>query len=196
VNYGRQAWILWLCAVWLGLFALADHEFQPGASALAPARWPAASKLPFAKRHPLLLLFLHTRCPCSQACLSELQRLRVRSPRSFDLLVVVGLPGQLDASDITKRLERLWGIPRSEVFLDPGLQETSRFGSYTSGQSLLYSSSGRLRYQGGLTGSRGHEGENSNAAALLALLSEEGPGLTARPVYGCGLRQEEFCSQP
>ncbi|MBS2038943.1 RedB protein [bacterium] len=190
----KYLWVLWLGLAWLGILGLADHECRPALSARAPAHWPVASKLHFSRRSPILLLFLHPGCPCSRACLAELRKVRLRSPRAFDLMVVIGLPGQMDVADAAGMMERVRSIDGSRVFLDKGLPETSRFGCYTSGQALLYSRSGRLRYQGGLTGSRGHEGDNANSEALLAALAADGPGIAAAPVFGCGLRKEEFCA--
>ncbi|MFN8610659.1 MAG: hypothetical protein U0931_24170 [Vulcanimicrobiota bacterium] len=189
------AWAVWFCLAWLGVFWLADHENQPGASAMAPVRWPACSQLSLSHHRPLLLVFLHPRCPCSRACLNELNRLSSRYPGSYDLTVVIGLPGRLAARDAEEMLVSIRRIPQARTYLDTGLEECRRFGCYTSGQALLYSAQGRLRYQGGLTGWRAHEGENLSQQILADCLQTSAAGISSRPVYGCGLRRDEFCGR-
>lgn len=193
MNLKGPAFVLWLALVWLSLLWLTDHDSQPSPGAIAPARWPRFSSLPFSSHDPQLLIFLHPHCPCAQASLNELARLRAACPRPFQILAVVGLPGRLSSADAVPMVKRLHQIPDAKIFLDQDLLEGRRFGCYTSGQVLLYSPQGRLRYQGGLTGSRGHEGDNSGLAAALEALVEDGPEITNRPVFGCALRKDEFC---
>jgi hypothetical protein len=65
--------------------------------------------------------------------------------------------------------------------------EAERFGTSTSGQTLLYSADGRLLFSGGITGSRGHAGDNEGRDGLVALLTRAGSGRTRASVFGCPL---------
>ena len=51
----------------------------------------------------------------------------------------------------------------------------ARFGSATSGQTLLYDGDGALRFSGGITGSRSHAGDNAGRRSLVALLNGAQP---------------------
>lgn len=46
--------------------------------------------------------------------------------------------------------------------------ELSRFGFRTSGDTRLYAPDGALVFHGGITASRGHEGDNPGQSAVLA----------------------------
>lgn len=49
---------------------------------------------------------------------------------------------------------------------NPEVQIVRRFGAYTSGQVMLYDTDRRLAFNGGITGSRGHEGNNKGRQAI------------------------------
>ena len=67
---------------------------------------------------------------------------------------------------------------------------TAAFGAFTSGQVFLYGTSGELLFSGGITGSRGHEGDNAGRDAVESLLDRRNaPAHT--PVFGCSLFGEK-----
>jgi len=80
-------------------------------------------------------------------------------------------------------------VPGSRVLVDHG-DEARRFGVRTSGQTLIFDREARLRFNGGLTGGRGHVGENAGVAAALSLLAIGDEPLYVGPVYGCSLGTE------
>jgi hypothetical protein len=49
---------------------------------------------------------------------------------------------------------------------------------------------GKLAYSGGLTGARGHEGDNDGERAVLALAGGRVPPRNQEPVYGCSLEEK------
>ena len=63
----------------------------------------------------------------------------------------------------------------------------------TSGQTALYDPAGNLLFQGGITETRGHAGDNTGCEAIESLVLHQnmtttpstGPGETA--VFGCSL---------
>ncbi len=78
-------------------------------------------------------------------------------------------------------------IPGVTVQVDNAGLEARRFHAETSGQTLLYDRSGVLRFQGGITLSRGHAGDNPGRSALQDLLLEGHSNQIKTPVFGCSL---------
>jgi hypothetical protein len=62
-----------------------------------------------------------------------------------------------------------------------------KFGAETSGYVLLYNPAGQLLFSGGITGSRGHAGDNAGEDAIIALVNGQNPGVTHTSVFGCSL---------
>lgn len=91
-------------------------------------------------------------------------------------------PGWTD-TDVVRDLT---AIPGVRVDLDHGDVEATRFGVATSGQVLLYDGRGRLSFSGGVTGARGHAGDNACRDALTRAL-EGAADVRDAPVFGCEL---------
>jgi hypothetical protein len=70
---------------------------------------------------------------------------------------------------------------------DPNGAEAQLFGAETSGYVLLYDTLGQLLFKGGITGSRGHAGDNAGENAIVSLLTGQGASAKQAPVYGCSL---------
>jgi hypothetical protein len=51
----------------------------------------------------------------------------------------------------------------------------------------VFDRSGTLTFSGGITGSRGHAGENAGESAVLAALTHEPLERERTPVFGCSL---------
>ena len=81
-------------------------------------------------------------------------------------------------------------IPGVRAMLDEDSREAGRFRVVTSGHTLLYDSSGRLLFSGGITASRGHSGDNLGRSTIVSLLTESAsrkPDTSECCVYGCPL---------
>jgi hypothetical protein len=78
-------------------------------------------------------------------------------------------------------------IPGVVVRSDAKGREAARFGMTASGHASLYSTAGRLLFNGGITGGRGHVGDNPGRSALVSILSNISPVASPTPVFGCGL---------
>jgi hypothetical protein len=100
-----------------------------------------------------------------------------------------GLP---DGWERTELFSTAQGIPGSDVSCDPDCREARRFGAATSGETFLYSADGRLLFQGGMTASRGHEGESIGRTTLIALIAGRRVDCRRSPVFGCALRNQSF----
>lgn len=71
--------------------------------------------------------------------------------------------------------------------IDDNGAEANRFHAATSGQTLLYDAAGRLLFSGGITGSRGHSGDNAGQTAIVSLVNSGAAELTETSVFGCPL---------
>jgi hypothetical protein len=164
------------------------YELTPAPGAAAPIVWPAAAAISRDAFGPTLVLFLHPHCPCSRATLAELERLIATCDRPFALRIVFVRPGGTNddwyRTDLYRAAER---IPHAVICCDADGMEAARFGARTSGQALLYAADGRLLFHGGLTPSRGHEGDNAGREALTALISGKPCTCTKTAVFGCSL---------
>lgn len=186
--------LVWAAAVFAGLLVLVDHASAPGAAALAPRYWPVQSTLARDDGRPTLVALLHPQCPCSRATVAELQRLAARLPGRLAIDVVLLAPGAGEAPwDEGAMRAALGGLPASRVYDDPGGVESTRFGARTSGQVLLYDAGGTLRFAGGITPGRAHEGDTYGADAIVnAVLGDTARDAlpshtTTSPVFGCSL---------
>ena len=78
-------------------------------------------------------------------------------------------------------------IPNVGVLKDNGGVEANLFRADTSGYTVLYGPDGRLLYSGGITGARGHSGDNAGRAAVIALLQKTSIESHEADVFGCPL---------
>jgi hypothetical protein len=135
-------------------------------------------------------MFAHPRCSCTRASLAELSQLIARHRGLFHAKVLFAQPEGAGESwlrsDTLESARRLAGV---EVRIDAAGFEARQFGSATSGQVLLYSSAGRLLFSGGITASRGHEGDNLGRARVAALIRGDAPDRQVSPVFGCALEK-------
>src|SRR5207248_2589033 len=129
------------------------------------------SLIPFDANRPTLVMFLHPRCPCSRASLAELERLIAEvSPRpNIETLFIKpeGTAPDWEKTDLWRKASTILGV---RVHTDSGGIEARRFHVETSGQVLLYGPDGKLKFQGGITLARGHEGDSPGRSALNELL--------------------------
>ena len=184
--------VAWLAGTVAGLAAMAAYANRPGAPAQAPAEWPEATRLPRDRTRPTLIVIAHPKCDCTRATLTELANVMGQAGSQARAFVVVIKPTDVnDGWEDTALGARAASIPGVTVVRDAGLQEAEAFGTFTSGQALLYGSNGRLLFSGGLTVSRGHEGENAGETSVLRLIEGAAPLNTTTPVFGCSLFSEK-----
>lgn len=180
--------VAWLLAVFAATTALWNHKETPGEVAIAPHEWPATTRLARAAGHPTAVLFVHPLCPCTPASLEELRQVTEQMRGKLDVHVVFALP---DGSDASWRTGAIWqaatAIPGARVRVDEGAEEILRFRARTSGLVALYDAQGRLVFNGGITGARGHVGDNGGRQRLLEQLLDPGAPAATWPVFGCAL---------
>ncbi len=189
---GRLAVLLvgtvWLCALGVGEWRLLHYEMTAGSPAAPLPDWPAESELPRVPGVFNLLLFAHPRCPCTRATIAELAVVKARC--ADRLAVTVSFFNPTEAPDDWAETD-LWraaaAIPGATTLCDPAGREARRFGARTSGQVFLYDSHGRLCFQGGITASRGHAGDNRGSQAIYDLVLGIAPTEGTTGVFGCPL---------
>ena len=178
----------WSIVVALGSLALLMYEDAPGHAGAAPARWPDGSQVPRAADRPTLVMFAHPRCPCTRASVGELALLMARSQGLVSAWVLFSKPKDFppgwEATDI---LASAAAIPDVHAECDEGGAEAARFHATISGQTLLYAVDGRLLFDGGITASRGHSGDNAGRTAIVSLLTQGRADRTRTFAFGCSL---------
>jgi len=186
---------LWLPAIAFGISVLWNYSTTPGHPAAPPPSWPASAPIKRKEGLPTLVMFTHPQCQCTSASLGELAIIMAHAGGQLDAQVFFYLPAH-EAS--TWARTDLWrtasSIPGVRVFEDHEAVVAKSFGTYTSGQTLLYDSKGRLLLKGCIKAYRGHSGDNEGRSVIIALLRGEAPAQTSlpvvTPVFGCSLRGE------
>ncbi|MFK7852551.1 MAG: hypothetical protein AB8B79_00500 [Granulosicoccus sp.] len=198
---------LWpLVLLWLGtasslLFAMADYGTTAGHAAEPPGTLLHSNSawLDTKTPKPTLLLFAHPLCPCTRASLSELESVAHKLDGLFNPHILFFEPKDKStmsdvwaASDLKAIAAR---IPGAQSHADVDGVLAAQFGSYTSGQVLLYDTDGELQFAGGITPSRGHTGSNPGRAKIIStILSDErvDPLLAGTsPVFGCSVLDQK-----
>jgi hypothetical protein len=189
--------IVWVAAVVAGLGALQAYKSRPGSAGHTPAVFAeplSASELP---GRPRLLMFLHPKCPCSKASLGELAEIMAREPdkATVDVVFVTPQGAGPDWAKTTLRKQAA-AIPGVRLVDDDGTL-AQRLGAETSGYVVLYDAGGTLLFSGGITRSRGHEGDSAGRQTICALLNGDANAAVGAktPVYGCPLFAPGQCTE-
>lgn len=176
------------------------YENASGATGVTPEHWPAGIRIPLDTKHDTLIMFAHPQCSCTRASIEELNRLLTKCDGRITAHVLFlkppNFPDSWSQTDLWRSASAIPGVTVQE---DPEGLIAQKFGAETSGFVLLYDPSGQLLFHGGITGSRGHAGDNTGEEAIIALATGENPGVKHTLVYGCSLlnesRSDPICSQ-
>jgi hypothetical protein len=185
---------LWVPAVAFGINVLWKYSTTPGRPGTPPLDWPANVPIKRGQGKPTLVMFAHPQCECSNASVGELAIVLAHAQGQVEADVFFYLPAsETSAWARTGLWQSASAIPGVHVFEDREAAMAQSFGAFTSGQTLLYDARGHLLFKGGITGFRGHSGDNAGRSAVMALL-ERPPAEDAlpvmTPVLGCSLRGE------
>jgi hypothetical protein len=185
---------LWLLMIGAGIGALWSYESTPGVAAATPDRWPAASRIKRTPDRPTLVMSAHPHCPCTRASIGELARLMTQAQGRVAAYVLFVKPqGFSDGWERTGLWASATAIPGVTPVLDDDGVEAGLFHAATSGQTALYDAAGNLLFTGGITGARGHAGDNAGRAAIVSLLTAGEADRRDAPVYGCPLFTKTEC---
>jgi hypothetical protein len=195
-RHGRRALLTvvglsWLLVIAVGVGVLWSFENTAGLAAAAPGQWPSASQLPAPRGRFSLVVLLHPQCACSRATVAELARLMTKVRGTVDVNVLVLADDAIgDGWSRSDLWDAAAAIPGVNIFADEGGTEARHFGTATSGEAILYDAAGRLQFSGGITRSRGHEGENAGRSALESILRDGMALRSSTSVFGCPLFAE------
>jgi hypothetical protein len=183
------AMALWLACLGVGFSLLWRYKSTPGrVMQTHPAKWPNDTALTRDPTRHTLVMFAHPRCPCTQASVSELGRLMAELHGSLAAyVVVVKLEGVDQGWELASLGQRASLIPGVRVVRDPDGHEAARFGALTSGLALVYDGRGDLQFAGGITASRGHEGDSFGKRRIVSLVATGTADRRTSPVFGCAL---------
>ncbi|MBV8779791.1 MAG: hypothetical protein JO353_00205 [Phycisphaerae bacterium] len=134
------------------------------------------------------MLFLHSHCPCSSATVNEVARIIAHTNGRLSVHAEFVRPqGEDDRWTGTSLYRNAAAIPGVIAEIDAEGVEAARFAAETSGQSMLYDTSGELVFSGGITLARGHEGDNPGETAIVDFVNGFGSATPRTPVFGCAL---------
>ncbi|HZI94298.1 MAG TPA: RedB protein [Patescibacteria group bacterium] len=187
--------VLWCAVVATGFGMMLDFDFTPGDPGSPPTVWPVDSAIPRQPGRSNLLMILHPHCPCSRSSLDELEKIAARTGDLLGLQVLLVSPvgAGADWAGDESRLRAL-SIPGVAVFDDIDGVEAGRFNIITSGHTLLYDAAGTLRFSGGITPSRGHQGDNAGSRAILSFVDNPSMNQLTTPVFGCLVKVPPTCT--
>jgi hypothetical protein len=182
------AGVFWGSLLCIGFLFLAQEEFTPAKTRLSVTPFPRSSAILLVSDKLTLVFFAHPHCPCTRASLHELDRLLAGTQNRVSATVVFtipdGVPAGWEQGDLWNSAK---GIPGLTVIRDQGGREAHRFEVEGSGHVLLYAPTGKLLFSGGITASRGHEGDNMGRSAIVSFILDDQSPLSHTPVFGCSL---------
>lgn len=165
-----------LMGAWIGALIVGYHCMlsYPGEIAVQHSTWPENAQFEAKEGHWTVVMFAHPRCPCTRASLVELNKVLKASAVPLDAYVVFYRPENSSPewaqTDLWKQAAAIPGVC---VFDDEAGTLAKRFQAKCSGVVYVYGPLKRLRYFGGVTGSRGHVGENIGQLEVQTLLTPE-----------------------
>ena len=184
--------VVWLGMVGIGYSWMWEYEATPGEATASQVQWPADSQIQRNTDRPTLVVFAHPRCPCTRATIGELEMIVTNCTEHVDVRVLffrpTGFSAGWEKTDLWSSAE---AIPGVKVICDEDGSEAKRFRANTSGYSLLYSPTGRLLFSGGITGSRGHSGDNAGRSSIESFLMNDQSDQKQTFVFGCPLLGKE-----
>jgi len=184
---------LWIVSASAGMYLLLKFETDAGPGGKTPTEWPVQSRIALDPRRFTLVLFAHPQCPCTRASIENLNHLLARCGN--DVATYVDFVQPANESDTwlqTDRWKAATALPGVTVRTDQDGAEARRFGAETSGYVVLFNPQGKLLFAGGITSSRGHQGDTAGEDSILADLKGQPSSINQTPVYGCLLTT---CSQ-
>ncbi|SMP75553.1 AhpC/TSA family protein [Neorhodopirellula lusitana] len=133
-----------------------------------------------------VLVFYHPHCPCTRATIRSLQRLESMFAPDTQIVGYAYQPASKDDNWIeTTTTQALRSLQNATVLADRDAQACEDFEIVTSGHVLVYDHNGELKFSGGITPSRGHEGSCASGTAFLNSVNGKTNAEQSWPVFGC-----------
>lgn len=188
--------VLWSAAVVAGIQRVWSYKNTPGTQSSAPETWPGSLLVNIDDERATLMMFVHPLCVCTRASLTELREALDATGRSTAVWIVLlspkGIAENWDDRNIADISDR---IPEATIITDVDGKEADRFGASTSGHVVVYDRNGTLTFSGGITGARGHIGDNDGRRDVITALRGGSDHSHQHPIFGCGLDDPEPIQQ-
>ncbi|MEO5969296.1 MAG: hypothetical protein ABIQ95_05165 [Bdellovibrionia bacterium] len=185
---GYTIFTIWILAVCIGFFFLEKYKSTPGKAGTEFKVLPPQSEIDLSDKPYTLVMFGHPKCPCSRASLVELEKLMSVYSKNFGIKIIFYHPKTATPdwfeTDIVAKAKSL---PDVKVTFDPDGRLANIIGARTSGMTYVFDKQRRQIFMGGITGSRGHEGENDGTRSIASIAETGKPILTTTKVFGCSL---------
>lgn len=180
--------VLWTAAV-VGGFAVAMiHERTHAPDHPVATCWPKGSICQPPADNPMLVVFIHPKCPCTRASLEEITHLNRRCGDQLEMQFVFLQPHDASwRSEETEHWRTVRNLNAGRSVVDTAGLEHRRFNATTSGEVFLFTTNGQLAFHGGVTVGRGHAGESAGRLAIEAIVKKSLSPLNRAPVFGCAL---------
>jgi hypothetical protein len=176
---------IWIAGIIGGGRYMLRFETTPGMAATPDTFWPDELPIQRAQDRMTLVMIAQPACTCTRASVGELETVISQHPDRAKVFVIF----EKNGVGIDPQGSSLWQaalrVPGATVLVDQAATICHRFHVATSGQVFVFDRSGKLCYSGGITSSRGHEGESDGSRAIDALLSGRTAETTSTPVFGC-----------
>ena len=180
--------LFWAILIAIGMVKLHSYSFTPGPSGNVPVIWPNPLQLNLDKKTPTLIMFAHPHCPCSKSSINELNRIMAQTNKLQKTYILFYKPLNFDRnwleSDLWHKAKAINGI---QLLEDENGSIAKLFGAETSGHVLVYNEQGNLKFSGGITPGRSHEGDSSAKQALISYLQNKNNECTYTDTFGCTL---------
>ena len=183
--------LIWAGGAVFGAHFLFKYETRPGGVGRISSAWPSDSKVEPASDRPTLVMLAHPQCPCTRASMEELAQIMARVQGKVRAYVLFYSPrGSNAAWEDTDTRRSAARIPGVTVLSDLDGAEGARFGAETSGHTFLFDRHGQLLFNGGITASRGHSGDNAGESSIVSLINNQTSSRANTLVFGCSFKRQ------
>jgi hypothetical protein len=184
--------VVWIVSVGKGFRVLSNYANAPGVNVVRLQNWPQNTKLKLTSHQPTILFFAHPKCPCTKASLGELDILLAKIGGKAKTYVLFIQPKEWTDQDMqTDLVLKASSMPGVKVVRDLAGEEARRFGVRVSGHVIVFDPSGRMVFNGGVTGARGHAGDNAGRSAVVDYFQTGVVKVAKTKVFGCSLFNDE-----
>lgn len=182
-------YLVWIGLLFIGHLVLFEYELTPSPLVNSKRVFPVHSGLQLAHERQNIFMFLHPACPCSAATVDEFRNLMKEGEKDSVGTVVFYMPPEKESEwEVLPLLQSVKRIRNVTIEYDSSGSQADLFGVTNSGHLLIYDGRGMLQFSGGITGSRGHSGDNHYFQLAKQCVVARRPKYTITPVYGCSLR--------
>ena len=135
-----------------------------------------------------LVMGIHPHCPCTRATLGELNELIAKCRGKLTCSILVFHPSEEDSSWYQTDLwSTAQAMPDTGVVPDVDGRLCRELNLLTSGGVVLCDAHGNRLFYGGITASRGHQGDNLGSDAILSCIRTGRADRDHTKVFGCAL---------